>query len=145
MYHNHICIYILNILQRLMHLWLSDSYNSLNSELHGDGDLNKNGQPSDSPIMLTREDVKSLVGSRYIVGNVIDAFLLMVATFSSKSVYILPNTFFTSIGSNLSAENLLPDNLLNYDFMFTVAGLKNHWVLRGINMNKKHIFSGFTW
>ena len=71
------------------HHGLSDSYHSLNSELHGDGDLNENVLPSDSPIMLTREDAKSLVGSRYIVGNVIDAFLLMVATFSSKSVYIL--------------------------------------------------------
>ena len=108
-----------------------------------DIDFTGNPLPIDSLVQLTREDLETLQGSRNIDGNVIDSFLLMIATFCAEigvKAYILPYHFLTSVYRDVSQENLLPDSFEEYHCVFCVSSLPGHWCLTGIDLRNNFIY-----
>ena len=99
--------------------------------------------PINAPFLLYCEDLKSLEPSAFILGQVLDAIFIIISDDLFKfgiKVFILQESFFTSIHSDSSLEAVVPKYCNDIDFIVAASFYNKHWSLILIDCRNRYIF-----
>ena len=99
--------------------------------------------PSDAPFKLDIQDLSHLLPNREIVGQVLDAALLVLMASARQrdvNVFSLPETFFTQVQTDLTMEGCVPLQFRVVHFIVSLIHHPHHWTLLLVYLHKKAVF-----